>query len=353
VWNQPLTEIARKYNVSTHILEKICENSNIPLPKAGHWMKVKYGKKVIQPPLQVNGSNNSDEIINLQQSEIKLKTLAIKKELEPLIKISNHLSKPVDLVVETRKNLLDKKGRHHNYNGLIVNSLGLDLKVSSKNIPRALKFWDIFIKNLQNRGHLVRINHRNTIAEIKGINFELFLRECTNRELNPIKKYSWNEYLYHPNGIFALRVEQLLKEWKDGRITLEDKLPDIIAALEIDAADTIQSRRKMEEERLIRIEKERIEAETKKKQKEELTNFKKLLNQSERWNKAVKLRKYLNEVEAKGNQTNSLTESLKEWLDWARDKADWYDPFIEKEDKLLKVFNIKTFENETENKPGY
>ena len=33
---------------------------------------------------------------------------------------------------------------------------------------------------------------------------------------------------------------------------------------------------------------------------------------------------------------NTISEKLKKWIIWARKKADWYDPFIETEDKLLK-----------------
>ena len=343
VWSEPLTTLAKRFGISNLQIEKICKSANIPLPKAGHWMKIKYGKKVIQLELPVNGENNSDEIINLQQSEAKVRTLATKNELESTIKISKRLAKPVDLVIETQNNLMDKNGRHHNHNGLIVNVSGLDIKVSTKYIPRALRFWDILIKSLQSRGHIVRINHRNTIVEIKGVNFDLFLRECTNRELNPKKEYSWNEYLYTPNGIFAFRIDRL-KEWKDGKILIENKLPEIIVALELDAEETIERRRRLEEEHFLRAEKVRIALEIKNQQDKELANFKELLNQSERWDKVVILRKYLDEVESRSRHNNSLTDSVLDWLKWARDKADWYDPFVEKEDELLKTFNKENFE---------
>jgi len=32
---------------------------------------------------------------------------------------------------------------------------------------------------------------------------------------------------------------------------------------------------------------------------------------------------------------NQLDEQKKEWLDWARKKADWYDPFIEMNDEVM------------------
>ena len=32
---------------------------------------------------------------------------------------------------------------------------------------------------------------------------------------------------------------------------------------------------------------------------------------------------------------SNLNEEVTAWLEWARKKADWYDPFIEKADDLL------------------
>jgi hypothetical protein len=34
-------------------------------------------------------------------------------------------------------------------------------------------------------------------------------------------------------------------------------------------------------------------------------------------------------------RTHTNSEELKNWLNWARKKADWYDPFTEAEDQLL------------------
>ena len=34
-------------------------------------------------------------------------------------------------------------------------------------------------------------------------------------------------------------------------------------------------------------------------------------------------------------KTNTLDADKKEWINWAKEKADWYDPFIEKDDALL------------------
>ncbi len=89
-------------------------------------------------------------------------------------------------------------------------------------------------------------------------------------------------------------------------------------------------------------EEERIRKEFEKRQDDDLEAFRQTLNKAERWHKAVNLRNYINEVESKAIAGNNLTEETKAWLTWARKKADWYDPFMEAKDELLKDADKET-----------
>jgi len=51
--------------------------------------------------------------------------------------------------------------------------------------------------------------------------------------------------------------------------------------------------------------------------------------------KADDLRKYINIFEENAIKNNTLTEEKQNWIEWARKKADWYDPFINAKDELL------------------
>ena len=55
-----------------------------------------------------------------------------------------------------------------------------------------------------------------------------------------------------------------------------------------------------------------------------------LTNLAEDYDTACKIRSYIAAVEATGKG-----EEMKEWIQWAKDKADWYDPTVAKEDELL------------------
>lgn len=348
-WKEPLTELAKRFRISRHELENLCKQTQIPLPKAGHWMKVKYGKIISQPELPIDEpSFTADKTVIIQAPEKKIKTKEIKEKILPELKIQKRLSKPVDLVLETQKNLAEKQRRGYLHNGLIVNSPGLDIKVAPENVSRALRFWDTLIKSLESRSHTVSIKGHDTISMVKDTEFKMFLRECTNRELVK-KREHWSEYSYHPNGVFAFRVVPLYKEWKDSKISIENKLPEIIASLEFEADERIERHQHWEKERLLRLEKERVQEENIKNREKELGKFINLLNQSERWNKVTILRKYLQEIEFSETKNSSLTDSLTEWLAWAKNKIDWFDPLIEREDEILGKFNMKTFNDESTN----
>ena len=78
------------------------------------------------------------------------------------------------------------------------------------------------------------------------------------------------------------------------------------------------------------------------KQQEELANFKETLQKASRWHKAVNLRSYIDSVEQKAMETKGISEDLRNWLEWARKKAAWYDPFIECHDELLNEVDRET-----------
>lgn len=116
---------------------------------------------------------------------------------------------------------------------------------------------------------------------------------------------------------------------------MENYLPEILSKLEI-ASDELTADQQKHRKYFEEIEKERqavIDAQQLK--ENELNKFKALLVTAERWQKTINLRNYLATVE-KTIAGSGIPEEIKNWLDWSRKKADWYDPMIEIEDDLLK-----------------
>lgn len=54
VWKLPASEVARRCGVSNSRLRKICQEFDVPIPNAGYWTKVAYGKPAEKPPLPAN-----------------------------------------------------------------------------------------------------------------------------------------------------------------------------------------------------------------------------------------------------------------------------------------------------------
>lgn len=82
-------------------------------------------------------------------------------------------------------------------------------------------------------------------------------------------------------------------------------------------------------------QKRKIEEEREARFQEEVNKFKQLKKNAKRWQKTVEIRNYIQAVETNAIKTNTLTPELIEWIKWANNKADWYDPLIQKEDDLL------------------
>ena len=59
------------------------------------------------------------------------------------------------------------------------------------------------------------------------------------------------------------------------------------------------------------------------------------MEDSERWKKATDLKNFIIALENKAIKENTLSEELSNWIKWANDKADWYDPLVNKNDDLL------------------
>ncbi len=343
VWSEPMLTIVNKYLISDTGLRKICISTDIPLPRAGHWMKLKFGQKIPQPPLPKTKSLKTTIELELRPLELlkvkgvlspaKTKKILIEQELAETLSVSKRLSKPEKIIVQAKENLTRKDT--YPRNGLISTHIGfVSISVSKQNIPRALRFMDTFIKSLRARGHDYIIGTRENYVLIKGEEIETGLREKTMQAPSTDK---WSKYDYVPSGALVLKTGKwsYKKEWTDSKQLLEQQISAIIGWMETLADKNIEQDKIWEIQRKIREEEERKEKEWQLRKEKELSDFKNIITKSSRWQKASELRSYIEAVEAKAMASNQLTDKLRDWLHWLRDKADWYDPFIEKEDELL------------------
>ena len=343
IWTEPLIKIAARYKISDNGLRKICTRMNIPVPKVGHWQKPIFGKKIQQPSLPANYSGDNEVILTErtetekdaagETSPHKALQYEIENTLKDYLEVPEKLTKPNKLVIAARESVNNNKWHH--LNGIISCLRGeLDIRAEKSNIPRALRFMDVLIKLLRARGHDVIVDDSSTYALVKNQKFDISLREKTKRVPGP-DSLSSSDYL--PTGILVLKIDRIFhtKEWSDGKNKLEDQFSSILAKLEIDSDELNAEQLIRNKEREEREKQELLRKEFQKRQEKELLAFTEIIQKAARWHKAVNLRNYIDAVEQKALAANMVSDELTSWLEWARKKADWYDPFIEGEDELL------------------
>jgi hypothetical protein len=327
VWTSPILTLSKKYNISDAGLRKICIKMNIPLPKSGHWQKLRFNKKIVKIPLPDNYQGDNKITLSLRgetehkgipyRSEIFDVQKEIEENLGLKLTVPERLSNPDKLIIAAKNSLSSRKPDEYLYIGTISSWRDeLDIRVSRDNISRTLRFLDTLIKGLRLRGHDVQIKNGGTYAIVEEGDFKILIREKMKKVVK--KDGSWDRTVYHPTGILSFQSNY--REWKDGKLSLEQQLSKIIANLEIAGKEWKERRvqRKREEEE--RKEKERLQREFLMLQEKDLAEFKETLLKASRWHKANNLREYIHAIEQKAIANNNFSEELKKWLDWAKKK---------------------------------
>lgn len=116
VWNTPMTKLAAEFGVSDVGLAKICRRNYVPIPAAGHWAKLKYGKIVNQPPLPKSDIETVEIKRAHLQREKKSKSNEKVFELAPVQDSSSDV-RLSPIVRETYKRLMASR---QNYKGFIA-----------------------------------------------------------------------------------------------------------------------------------------------------------------------------------------------------------------------------------------
>jgi hypothetical protein len=355
VWSTPMTTLAKKYQISDSGLRKICIKMEIPLPKAGHWEKVRAGKKVELINLPKNYSGDNEVLLafrkeddNRFKGEIS-KSKQLQQELDndktlPFI-VPERLTNPDKLILAARTALLKQEpDRYSPFNGLVHTYNGeLNIRVSPKNVSRALRFMDSFIKLIRRRGHKIWVD-RATHIEIDGQKLEVGIREKMKRVMIT-NDHGWKSANDSPSDILCFRYNDDFYhngEWKDGKVLLEKQLSKILADLEIKVQQLKEERIQMEKRWEEQRKKELIAQEKRRIKDAEISATKSLFKEANRWWEAKILRSYVESLESE-IQNNKCTDEFNKYVSWARRKVDWFDPSVSANDELLEDLDPDNF----------
>ncbi|MCR4029797.1 MULTISPECIES: hypothetical protein [Flavobacterium] len=245
VWKFPLVQIAKHYEISTMGIKNACSKLEIPLPKNKHWTGPEY-KRINIPKLAFNYKGNNEISIFKKRYEMHFRIASKPTPLQELaVKIKNDenaplqvpkkLKNPFPIVTATEKLWISKVLNDGIYE---AKSNVLDLNVSIDSINRALLFMNAFIKLIEYRGHKFGKSEHglDTVFFSNGIEIKVDLREALKRiTANGLRETT--EYVFTGDFIFRIAKESDKKEWRDGRIMLEDNLALIVAKLELMALE--------------------------------------------------------------------------------------------------------------------
>lgn len=352
VWKEPMIHLSKKYGLSDNGLRKICRKLNVPIPEAGYWMKIKHGKKMrrIRLPKLKEGNPQShtiyaydhkgddfelgDEALNLIN-----KVLNEKNRIEVPDRITRYHWLAREAKKGFKKRSLDERGIFYFRRGC------LDIRVSRNQFDKALRIFDALLKGFKEFGIKVSNDmepEAGTFVHIFGENVRVYIREKTkavphiptkeeteDNRRHPIL-YPIPERDYEPNGELSFQIlsydsHRQRKKWADGKIQrVEDMLNDIIAGV-IRVAESKRQNRIEAEELHRQWEKEREESKKRRKKIDELEKH------IEQWEKSQRIRNYIKAVEEafmKGKQENEVSDKIKDYISFAKEYADYYDPLV-------------------------
>lgn len=365
VWEKPVTEVAKLYKVSDVTIHKVCKSLDIPTPGLGYWAKVKAGKPVQQTPLPHSDKpatkpgiraglepqpQITTEVLQFLTPEDKSVVLSVATQIilpdedaRMHAKIIAHRKKVVEWHKESRKQ--DPYWNRRNKDTIPF----LADAISEATLPRVCRIFDALIKAIEPLGcsltdNLKFIVNGETVSlsvsesqdkvdhvPTREENIQLLKYEEEKRKHSWASKPNIRKYDYVYNGKISLSVggEKSFRDCKS--YLIEDRLGDILVLL-YEASNALRiQREKREAAELKRKEEERQRDARRERYNLEVERTNELVNESEDFEIACKIRAYISAIE----QKEELTEEEVSWIVWAKQKADWYDPTIKRNDEFL------------------
>lgn len=336
VWKEPLTSIVKRYHITYTELRRVYHDLNIPIPEGGYWSKLRWGKEVekIKLTLGYSGKQEVELIVKEPNDSVPLLTASskssIEQETEEIFTVPQRLTNP-DILTTNTKEYFDAVNRYdwRSRDKYPERKDVVSINVQHSNLPRALRIFDTIIKILRSRGYGISFGWNGTEAVIYGQEVGMRLREINKVSDKPREGYGSREL--DPTGRFTFLIGTFeVKTISDGRKLIEDKIETIIYKLEAEAKLRYDWHIKAEIRKKEMLEQQRIEQEARERKNKELSDFKSLFYQAGRLHQASMMRSYISVVEKQDHQGS---EEFNQWVQWAKQKVDWYDPLINGSDE--------------------
>lgn len=368
IWAEPVQTVAKRYDMSDTALRKHCKKLDIPLPYRGYWAKLESGQKIERTRLpkvtkevskyvreylikyRDDLDDMSDEEL-LSCNEFNLLTdetvLYIKEQCDK-IKVSGQLRNACKEILDHIEEMERRKKRDRElrsavkgtlYYYRIENKYGdnkpvLSIDVSKEKVNRAYRIVDALIKSLPYFEANIKV----------GDDYRVCNKPIEDKASISILRSHFKISIYEKKNDLVMDVDGNMKYCDQKDNNLENQLGQILLDIMIEgnkrwAKWLVERRREHREwEEQLRVwEEEKRQKDLKKLREDRLEEMDRLLVSAADWEKAARLRKFLNAIELKVEDINNndKQEKSREWITEQRNKVDWFDPLIYMEDEQL------------------
>lgn len=360
VWQEPMSQLSKKFAISDVGLAKICRKHNIPCPTRGYWAKKQHGQATAPTPLPKSNhaepielrDNSNGEYSSEPLDEDVFSLIEAERATENKIVVDDTLRRAHPLVSQANQQLL---GVDTDRDGIfrLPERVCLKVRVSKSSLRRALLIIDAILKAATQRGYEVE---SGPIVIIMGESIGFYIEEKVETMRDSageddlegpyVFRHSRFNEKRTPTGQLSLHITNGGKYWLEGcrhqwndtvKHPLEKRLNQFVAGL-IEMASRVKQRNEEERkkaefaqiEAARRQEEERQRAEKRRQYKAEKSRVEYLLKQLEDWKNSKHLRELIEAVKLahSGKGPISVESEIGQWINWASQQADRLDPLI-------------------------
>lgn len=372
VWIEPITEVAKSYHVSDSAIRKVCKSLSIPTPPPDYWSKTRTDGKNRIPNFPIGnyptgkyGLRNRQWIVPQRNDSIETRLgflnsedLSVVLSVADQISITNDTDKFHSAVVKQKrmitnwqkaykKNLDKDWGRH----GLEHPPMNAD-NLSEEGVTRLSRILDSLVRALEPLGCVLLSDDAAFVINGEKVTYSFseakdkidhIITPKEHAELlkyeDERKRYSWaskpkiRKYDYSFNGKLTFKLCSN-KFFRDSTsYQLENRLGEIIIALFEASEGVKQQRLEREEAERKRQEEQRLQEIKRQNYNQEVEKILVLVNEANDFETSQRIRNYV----AAAKESMDKDKFSDDWLQWASEKANWFDPTVAKEDPQLGV----------------
>lgn len=359
VWEHPMSDVSKEYGISNVALRKRCVKLGVPVPERGYWAKLKAGKPVNKPaslptlqmPSQAKPKTGDQHELHIKPDALSFMQEEGRKEILSLasrLEVGGPHTKMLDTIQELENSCREwhKKDTYRYSRNYRADAPFLANTMNLKSFARAFHIIDALVKALRpykgefTSDHRIVVNGepvafsmeegKDKIPHIITPEEQLQLVEYEERR----KVYSY-EYKPpipkhdHPwNGRLRISVNGKYSFADCKSYVLEDRTGEILIAF-FEASNDERIKRLEREERQRKEHEEHLRREAiREAYNLEVKRTQALVNESADYAVACQIRSYIAGIEQQPDHPNNNPQGL----EWAKAKADWYDPTISRED---------------------